>query len=183
MLKKIASVCVLGIASITSTTASAAPEMNNFYYGVSLGFMNTDFLDRFEDLESASDNVLVARFGGYFNKNISAEIRYGVGLGRDMVSNSTEAGTFNMFGAYLRAGHEFSNNLYPYVMLGYTQSVTTISSYNQTLHTAAKSISYGVGADYKFNDKITINAEYAPELSNNDFMALNGFTLGVSTQF
>ena len=52
MLKKIASVCVLGIASIASTTASAAPEMNNFYYGVSLGFMNTDFLDRFEDLVS-----------------------------------------------------------------------------------------------------------------------------------
>lgn len=177
MLKK--SLAVLALTALLATTAQAQTKVHRNYVGGNLAFMNYS-KDGVSD--DASLNVLVGRLGAFINRNIAAEMRFGVGLGHDTVS----IGGYNakvelnyMVGGYVRGIIPITRSISPYVIGGVTHGdlTTSISDTN-----SGTDLSLGLGVDIAMLQGFGLNFEYMHYLNKND-VKVEALTFGVTKRF
>ena len=138
------------------------------------------------------------------NADFSEYAFFGIPLttfGISGTGNASGGGTLELdhfFGAYLRAGAPIGESFFPYALLGYTRAdisaSVSLSVTPQGGQTSAASvnvsgsdtdISFGLGADYKFNDRFSLNAEWINyvDKSDGELGELSGFSVGALFNF
>lgn len=178
MLNKTAMFKTLLAASIVS--ASCAASAADMYAGGGVAVLDAD---------EVTLNAVYGRFGAFFNENISAEARLGLGVGDDSTNYEgfdTKVELDNFYGVYLRGGIPAGEIFYPYAVLGYTKAKasTSTSVFGETFSgsDSDSDLSYGVGADFAVTENLKINAEYLSYIDK-DELELTGFSVGVAFSF
>ena len=95
--------------------------------------------------------------GAYINEFFAVEARLGIGLQDDDSFPGLEGEIDSMYGLYVRAEYPI-HNFKPYLVVGFTEVEIALNSVGISSDDAG--FSYGVGMDYKFNDKFAVNLEY-----------------------
>lgn len=166
MLNKTAMFKTLLAASIVS--ASCAASAADMYAGGGVAVLEADEL---------TFNAVYGRFGAFFNENISAEARLGLGVGDDTLDGAKHE-LDNYYGAYVRGGIPAGETFYPYAILGYTKGKVSAAGGGSV---SDSDLSYGVGADFKITETLKINAEYLTYIDKD--AELTGFSAGVAFSF
>lgn len=172
---------VFSLLSAAAFNLHAENIKGNNYIGASANFLS------YEEpaIEDATLVSVSGRLGTFITENISAEARLGFGLlgdDVDVFGTSVDIDLNYFFGVYARAGLPINDNLYPYVLLGYTRGEVEASAGGSSLSEAESDTSFGFGVDLKLNEKLTLNAEYI-NLLDKDGVEVSGFTLGASVSF
>lgn len=167
MLNKTAIVKSFLAASIIS--ASCAASAADMYAGGGVAVLDAD---------EVTLNAVYGRFGAFFNENISAEARLGLGVGDDSIGD-VKIELDNFYGAYVRGGIPAGEVFYPYAILGYTKGKLSSSEGDSR---SDSDLSYGVGADFSVSETLKINAEYMSYMDK-DEIEITGFTVGVAFSF
>lgn len=182
MLNKTTMLKTLLAASIVS--ASCAASAAEMYAGGGIAVLDSD---------EVTFNAVYGRFGAFFNENISAEARLGLGVGDDTVDGE-KFELDNYYGVYVRGGIPATEIFYPYAILGFTKGKWSSSySYSEVFlgeeitisgsdSGSESDLSYGVGADFAVTENLKINAEYMSYMDK-DAAELTGFTVGVAFSF
>lgn len=157
-------------ASIIS--ASCAASAADMYAGGGVAVLDAD---------EVTLNAVYGRFGAFFNENISAEARLGLGVGDDSWLGA-KVELDNFYGAYLRGGIPAGEVFYPYAILGFTKGKISVSGGGFSDSESDSDLSYGVGADFSVSETLKINAEYMSYIDKDDF-EIAGFTVGVAFSF
>jgi len=133
--------------------------------------------------------ALVAKAGARFNPYLAAEVRAGFGVADDSISAngaSLELELDYLIGGYILAGIPNETPVYPYIALGMSQGELTASieapGISASDSESESDVSYGVGANFKVNDELLINAEYMNYLDK-DGAEISGVSLGASFLF
>lgn len=112
---------------------------------------------------SAKPNALQFKFGTWINKDetLGGELRLGLGVGDDELSNNVDQEIDRMYGAYFRG--QFPNTLpvRPYGLIGVSYIETTANfpgggSDGENY----KDLSLGLGADITITNQIFLSVEY-----------------------
>ena len=112
---------------------------------------------------SAKPNALQFKFGTWINKDetLGGELRLGLGVGDDELSNNVDLEIDRMYGAYFRG--QFPNTLpvRPYGLIGVSYIETTANfpgggSDGENY----KDLSLGLGADITITNQIFLSVEY-----------------------
>ena len=112
---------------------------------------------------SAKPNALQFKFGTWINKDetLGGELRLGLGVGDDELSNNVDLEIDRMYGAYFRG--QFPNTLpvRPYGLIGLSYIETTANfpgggSDGENY----KDLSLGLGADITITNQIFLSVEY-----------------------
>ncbi|MDH5737807.1 MAG: porin family protein [Gammaproteobacteria bacterium] len=139
-----------------------------------------------EDGMSTLDlNSAQFKWGYVINDNISAELRYGVGVGDDsdeLFGFSFDVSIDQYYGAYVKAAFPTESRVDPYLVLGYTYADLEIDILGISASTDADDLSYGVGLDFRKDERWTINAEYMMYFDK-DGGELSGLSFGVQYHF
>jgi outer membrane autotransporter protein len=98
---------------------------------------------------------------------------------RDDTIHGVKVKMKDFYGAYFKVGLPTSVGLYPYVIAGATHGKVEARNRRSSTKT---DLSYGLGADYWFNQKISADLEYA-KYFDKDGVELDGVTLGVNYKF
>lgn len=159
----------LAASIVSASCAASAAEM---YAGGSVAVLDAD---------EVTLNAVYGRFGAFFNENISAEARLGLGVGDDSIG-PVNFELDNFYGAYVRGGIPAGEVFYPYAILGFTKGKTSYSGGGFDGSDSESDLSYGVGADFKVTDSLKINAEYVTYYDK-DAAELTGFSAGVAFSF
>jgi Outer membrane protein beta-barrel domain len=165
----------LAIAFIAmSANISADSTHGKRYIGLNFGFYEQEFSG---SSESASLTSIDGRMGGYINDNAAVEVRLGAGILGDEIGTRDIDLNYQL-GAYTRIGALF-DNIYPYVLAGFTRAEVGLS--NPNVDDSETDISYGLGIDMNVSN-LTVNLEYA-QLVDNGNVELGGFALGFTSSF
>lgn len=164
------------LASVISMSAGVAADSTHGkrYIGLNFGFYEQEFP---ASSESASLTSIDGRMGGYINDNAAVEVRLGAGILGDEIGTSDVDLNYQL-GAYTRIGALF-DNIYPYVLAGFTRAEVGLSNPNADY--AETDISYGLGVDMNVSN-LTVNLEYAQLVDSGD-VDLGGFALGFTSSF
>jgi len=185
---------LLTVSFLATTTAYA-----EVYFGIS--GVATDY----DDSSSFDTDDLIQGFSltlGYdFNPYVSTEIRWYEYV--DSSENKDNGITYEIdardaYGAYLKAGYPFGSGAgvvklygiagfsyvdYKISQRGENQITSTFSlPYEISDNDTESGISYGLGADFYFTEKASINLEYLRALDKSDFEADN-FSIGIFLRF
>lgn len=180
MNKKSLALMVLSAAALTCQPVLAESTHGYRYIGGSIGFMN------FENKGSpdASINSLEARIGGYANDYLALEGRLGIGLTDDTITvtgTDVDLSLRYSLGAYLRAGYPVSEQVFPYVILGFSRADFEVETSLGSENEAETDSSYGLGVDVEIAN-MALTAEYLNMIDKND-TTFSGFTIGFTTKF
>lgn len=169
-------------ASIVSASVTATAAELDFYAGGGVAVLDADAL---------SYNAVYGRFGAFFNENISAEARLGLGIGDD-TAGGIKSELDNYYGVYVRGGLPVTEVFYPYAILGFTKGKVSFSYPSEEYlggtipggsgSNSESDLSYGIGADFKITETLKINAEYISYFDK-DAAELAGFSVGVAYSF
>jgi len=174
-------IALASLLSVAAFSAQAEIEKGQRYVGA-----NANFLSYEEgSVMDASLLAVSGRFGAFVHENFSFEARVGLGLidGEDNIYGTTvDIGLNHFFGIYARAGLPLNEQLYPYALIGYTRGEVEASAYGFTVDEAESDSSFGFGVDFKFNEKMTLNAEFI-NLLDKGGAEVSGFSLGIITPF
>ena len=112
---------------------------------------------------SAKPNALQFKFGTWINKDetLGGELRLGLGVGDDELSNNVDLEIDRMYGAYFRG--QFPNTLpvRPYGLIGVSYIETTQENrFGGTDGDNYKDLSLGLGADITITNQIFLSVEY-----------------------
>ena len=168
---------LLAASIISASCAASAAEM---YAGGGIAVLDAD---------DVTYNAVYGRFGAFFNENISAEARLGLGVGDDTVDGAKYE-LDNYYGVYIRGGIPATEIFYPYAILGFTKGKASYSysevilgqEFSASGSDSESDLSYGVGADFAVTENLKINAEYMSYMDK-DAAELTGFTVGVAFSF
>lgn len=159
---------------VMSSGAIADSTHGKRYMGLNFGFYEQEYSGL---SESASLTSIDARMGGYVNDNAAVEVRLGAGILGDEIGTRDVDLNYQL-GAYTRIGALF-DNIYPYVLAGFTRAEVGISS--PDVDDAETDLSYGLGVDMHVSN-LTVNLEYA-QLVDNGSVDLGGFAFGFTSSF
>ena len=136
----------------------------------------------------ASDEVsltaMFARLGTDFNKNFSGEIRSAFGVNSGSIGASGErlnVDLKSLHGVYVRTGIPVQS-FFPYFIFGPTLLDFEYSGLGFSMSDSESDFSFGVGADIKVGDLITINIEYM-DYSNKGSADVTGVSLSFVAAF
>ena len=132
---------------------------------------------------SAKPNALQFKFGTWINRDetLGGELRLGLGVGDDELSNNVDVEIDRMYGAYFRG--QFPNTLpvRPYGLIGLSYIETTANlPGGGSDGDNYKDLSLGLGADITITDQIFLSLEYLRAVDsggdeiNNIGVGLNG---------
>tara|TARA_R110002049_G_scaffold280642_1_gene459965 strand:+ start:155 stop:709 length:555 start_codon:yes stop_codon:yes gene_type:complete len=179
---KLALITLLSTAAFSTHAGNAMDNgyKNNGYIGGSVNLLS------YEEPGVDADLVAVSgRLGTFITENFSVEGRLGFGLvgdDVDITGTNVDVDLNYIFGVYARAGLPVNENIYPYVLLGYSRGEVEASAGSFSVEEAESDVSFGFGVDFKLNDKLTLNAEYV-NLIDKDDVEVSGFNLGASVSF
>ncbi len=164
--------------------ASSCTFADEIYYGAGYSMMNYGKAD-------ATPSALHLTLGIPFNVYFTSELRVGLGMTEDSITNSeTEVTTDyelkKFYGAYFRARWPLGDTFYPYATVGYTRAeMQATSHYGETqtsLKGTSSDLSYGIGMDILFDSGFTLTAEYMSYTDSSD-SALSGISIGFIMPF
>jgi opacity protein-like surface antigen len=176
MNKKSLALMILSTATLTSQPLLADSTHGSRYVGGSIGFMDIDG----GGSEDASINTIEGRIGGYMNDYVAVETRLGVGLTDDTV-NDVDFSLRYSLGAYVRAGFPVTEQVFPYVILGFSRADFEAKAGGSTVTEAETDSSYGIGIDVEVVN-LALTAEYLNMIDKND-TTFSGFSVGFTTKF
>jgi opacity protein-like surface antigen len=167
---------ILSTATFTSQSLLADSTHGSRYVGGSVGFMEIES----GGSEDASINTIEGRLGGYANDYLAVETRLGIGLTDDTVSGTDLSLRYSL-GAYVRAGFPITEQVFPYVILGFSRADFETKSLGMKETTAETDSSYGIGIDVEVIN-LALTAEYLNMIDKND-ITFSGFSIGFTTKF
>ena len=129
--------------------------------------------------EIGNDNDVTmpyGRLGMYINQNFSGEVRAGFGLDDDGVELDS------MLGAYVRGGIPMSSVFFPYAIVGLTRADFSYDNGPFSGDDDEIGLSMGVGADFRIDQRMAINAEYMSYLDDDD-ADLDALSVGLAVNF
>ena len=185
MLKSVAkTIATIAILSSFSLACSA-----DSYASASLGFLEYEETVTGSPVEiwDAPLTAASVRVGKHYTEHFSAEIRFGLGLGDDVVELDGEDTALNLsirefYGAYLRGGAQLAEKVYPYVVLGYTQATFEAGDDSFSVHEDFGGVSYGAGVDIEIKQDLSTNIEYMHYFDTVG-IELTGFSVGLTKSF
>jgi hypothetical protein len=185
--KKIKAVLLFGFLGFSSGALS-----NDTYIGG--GIASIDISDNGPNV-----NAFIGRFGKSFNENITGEVRVGFGMKNrsfenpdyvkpDYLKTNYEVG--GLFGTYLKIGAAASDNIYPYAVVGLTQTKVTkvtkvsLDGVSETVKISESKLdpSLGLGVELGNFETGTITIEYMNYVDKSIF-ELSGFSIGFTMAF
>lgn len=171
-------VVLLSTLMLAPVGAFAAGGEPGFYLGGGYtgAKLDLDVIDKDADL-----GVLFVRGGYQINQNIAAEIRLGTGVDDDRVYG-VKVEAEDVYGAYLKAGLPTTVGLYPYVLLGMTHAKLKASGGGVRDSDSGSDVSYGIGVDYWFSNKISAGLEWA-NLYDKDGDEITGVSASMNFKF
>ena len=190
----VTSILLLGIHSVTFGQEEIYVDTERkTYVGVSVASLTLH--------DSANDwtnIVLLGRLGYALNEHVIGELRLGTSV-TDDTSDFKDVTLLLLYGGYLKLGAPVDvapsvEKVFPYLMLGYTKEEDKVENQasSTTRNFDSSGLSYGLGVDVDFSNKITINAEYTVYLNDADTennlggvskTDLTGFSVGLSYRF
>lgn len=177
MKKMITAVACTTCLAVLPQVAFADSTHGKRYAAVDVGFYT---------IESEADNAdadithLTGRVGGYLNDNLALEARLGTGVTDDTV-NDADVSLRYLVGANLRAGAKVGDQVFPYVLLGFTRADVKTEFNGNSESDAETDTSYGAGVDLDLSG-MTVTLEYANLIDKND-VTYSGFSVGLKTTF
>lgn len=179
MIKQSIALLALSSALLTSQPLLADSTHGHRYAGANVGFMDIGADGSNKD---AGINHIEARMGGYVNDYLAAEARLGTGITDDTV-DGVDFSLRYLVGAYVRAGYPITEQVFPYVALGFSRVDVKAenSSGGNSTNNAETDASYGVGIDAVIA-KLSLTAEYMNYVDK-DGWSYSGFAVGFTTKF
>ncbi len=112
---------------------------------------------------SAKPNALQFKFGTWINKDetLGGELRLGLGVGDDELSNNVDLEIDRYYGAYFRGQFPNTMPVRPYGLIGATYVETTEkNAFGGSDGENYKDLSLGLGVDFTITKTLFINLEY-----------------------
>ena len=134
---------------------------------------------------SATPGVGTLRFGADINQNFAVEGMLGNTLSNASGTYSGTAVTIqlkNVFGMYLKAKTQLSDNFEVFARLGATRGTISASSYYASAWSSGTSISYGIGAQVNLNKSVYASVDYMSYYDKTD-IAIRGPSIGIGVKF
>lgn len=180
MYKHVLAIALATITMFASTGVAADKTHGNRYFGVNLGFFDAEV----DGSNDGSINTIEGRVGGFFNDYLAAEVRAGTGITGDTVVNGTteiDVDLNYMVGGYLKLGFPVHDQIFPYLLGGYTRLELEAESGGASTKGAETDASIGIGIDANV-ENLSISAEYVNLLDKNK-ASFSGFSIGLMTTF
>lgn len=179
------------LIAITLTTAVATiahAEKPKFYAEAGYTFVNYE--ESYDgDLFKSSPKVIRLIGGAELSKNVAVEAMIGFNGGSDSVNyngydfSDAQIKIGPIYGFYIKPKAELAPNFEVFGRLGYTRATATASFVGYGSEKASDSdFSYGVGATYNIDPKVSINVDYMSYLNKTTYTA-NGFSIGLGYKF
>jgi opacity protein-like surface antigen len=134
--------------------------------GPYIGFGVGQFNYKEKGLQDINPGIGQFRFGAYLSENLAIEGRVGRSLGWTTV-DGFGLEVQNIYGGYLKGLVPVSRGFSLYGIAGLT-AVQLHRDYG-TLHATDNGFTYGVGAEFKFPNRMVISAEYVRLLNGSNF--------------
>lgn len=178
-------VMILAVASTFISTQSFAADTsaaneNNGYAQIGITRVNSE--------ASGIDlihPVATATLGYNFNKNFAGEVVAGTGVGDDTTYYGVArvvTSVDSIFGAYLKAKTEITNDLAIFARVGALHANTSASSQFAAASGSSTSFSFGAGLEYNFTKTIYGQVDYM-SLSNKDGTSSQGPSVSLGFNF
>tara|TARA_R110001583_G_scaffold60835_3_gene180416 strand:+ start:998 stop:1546 length:549 start_codon:yes stop_codon:yes gene_type:complete len=171
-------ICALALGGVAAQAGTPA-----VYFGGNLATLKYAEARLHDD---ATIKSFYGRIGLQLNSNFSGELRAGMGLRDetiDVIGTDVDLELDHFYGAYLRGGFQASEEVSPYVVIGYTKGELTASEPGVGSKTASESdMSFGFGVDFLVDNLVTVNIEYMRYLDKDGF-DVSGPSLGISSSF
>lgn len=177
MFKGFAAVAISVMCLFASDTYA---EQN--YFGGNIGFVDYSEAGISDD---ASLTFLGGNIGKEFNDYLSAELRFSFGAGSDSVEalgQEVDVKLNRLYGIYLRGGVSASDSFYPYAVIGFSNAKVTASVSGFSASDTGSDSSFGVGAEYRIDEKQALNLEYMSYIDK-DGIEISGFSIGFVSYF
>jgi len=177
-----------------------APVDNGFYLGLAYGYLNAtaDINVGPATIESAIDDSygeIMLQAGYKFNSYVAVEGRYwfGVSDGSWLNPNGSSSSkfpglglaasdlSFDAWGIYVKPMYPVAENFNVYALLGYGSIDSTIDGDdNWEDSTSADGFSWGIGAEYAFNENVSVFVDYTCIYNDTtDEVIINGTSVDV----
>jgi len=146
------------------------------------------------DGDELEPTALYGRFGAQISDVVGAEMRAGFGLSDDTMSASyedidakLELELDRFIGAYVTLTAPVAGNVKPYVVFGYTDvklsiDVSLTGFGSGSVSESDSSVSYGLGADIKLSDTVSLNGEYMSYYDDEE-TTITGLSIGAKAAF
>ncbi|WP_157982824.1 porin family protein [Aliidiomarina minuta] len=189
-------ICLTGISALLflfPSLAAASDNLNQWYAGANVSQIDYD--------ESGFDSFNPITLNAVVGRNITPyygfEARAGFGVNDDSVSDVFEGYNISLdlsvdyiLGVYARGNLPVNERFSVYGLLGVSQAkITAKASVSGTGQSASGSfsesetdISYGVGASFSVNERVSLQLEYLNVVSPSEF-DISALSLGFSYRF
>ena len=136
--------------------------------------------DRFFRGDRFDTGEVFVRLGAHINEYFSAEMRLGTTLS-DHSENNTQYRFNYHAGGYLSLGYQLGL-VRPYALVGFTAGEEEFEKPSRTFKNTIEDVSYGVGADVIFGERLGVNVEYTQYYDIGD-VTYKGPSVGLVHQF
>jgi opacity protein-like surface antigen len=177
-MKKNALAVMLSACMSVPVAAFAAGTDPGFYVGGGYSFTRIESNDVDVD---ADLGVLFLRGGFQLNQYVALEARLGEGV-QDEKIHGVKLEIQDVYGGYVKVGLPTDVGLYPYALLGMTHAKLKASVPGNSASSSDSDVSYGVGVDYWFDQKLSAGLEFA-NFYDKDGDTISGITLGLNYKF
>lgn len=144
---------IAGTFAATLLTSQHSLAQQSGYVGMQYNLYKVSANGIMDELEP---DGITLKLGGNIGDNFQLEGRFGRSLSDDNGSNSAIK-VDEYVGFYVKAGQEFADMVFPYLILGYTK--LDVEYYGNPTDQTESDISYGVGADVHF-DRFMVGIEW-----------------------
>lgn len=173
----------MGMSALTLSSVLAQADTPAVYLGGNLAALKYTEAGLHDD---ATFKSIFGRIGLQITANFSGELRAGMGLRDESVAvlgTDVDLELDHFYGAYLRGGFQASDEVSPYVIIGYTEGELTGSAPGANSATVSESdMSLGFGVDFLVDNSVTVNIEYMRYLDKEGF-DVSGPAFGISSSF
>ena len=179
---------LIAIALTAFVASVAQAEKPKFYAEAGYTFVNYE--ESFDgDIYKSSPKVVRLIGGVELSKNLAIEASIGFNGGSDSVNyigydfSDAQVKISSIYGFYIKPKVELAPNFELFGRLGYTNASATVSFVGYGSEEASDSdFSYGVGATYSIDPKVSINVDYMSYLNKTGYSA-KGFSVGLGYKF
>jgi hypothetical protein len=176
------------LISITVLATAASCASAQWYGELTHVSATTKYSSSNTNIESNPKSI-GAYIGYQLNDNFAAEGLIGTGIGGTDVkvngasqNNPVTAKTDYLYGAFVKAKNNLSEEVEVFGRLGYLEGKTTSSNTSASSSTVKGDWAYGLGTNYHVNKKTYVSASWM-NLHNKDSVKSTGWTIGLGFKF
>jgi opacity protein-like surface antigen len=151
---------VMALAMAGTATSAMASDID-YYAGIGLGTLNTEYKDNAVDQTKMSAGGFL-KLGADFNENFGAELRLGrTGKNNQVLGGVSRSFQSPLFVSYLAKGRmQVADNLDLYLLAGATTARIKATRNNVSQTVTKTGLSLGAGADYRLSRTISVGGDW-----------------------